>query len=713
MGSGRAVVGLVLFLAALSAFVGCGSRGFQGGRAVQQKSGWAMKAGDLYARGQIENLVFDPQRGTIVLDDWALAEDDADGAGFPFEQDMLRGDTRIRKDLIVDAAEAREARLLIFHVAEDVRKTKPVPAAVRITVNGRELAATLNSGWNAVAIDPAWLVEGRNEVILSTPAGGQPANVPIAGRAAILDNVPWRATVGQRSFKSADGGKTWSPRLGRADQAAGEYMLRLHLRRYAATGTWLSPVLDLLDPERRQPVKPLAAVESLAARLQQETPGGTSLSCFVRTGATPVVEPAAWESWRHVVDGRARPVRGRYAQVKVVLATNDARQTPAWQGLALDVTAAPRPSAMAGRLTVEQYTVFPVIRSSLPFRYESLCHPSLQQLRRQYGLDDVVRGAATQFEAVVRLNHWVSQQWAWHAPEDYPEWDALRILEKLPDGQSRGGFCGQYAIVMTQCCLAMGIQARYVFGGWPGVVGGHEVVEFWSDEHGKWVLMDPNMDRYYLDRRTGVPLGVLELHQAILQHYYPDGSSIGTTAENQALYERVGFDRFAEEGPQAVHGGRNAGPDWFDPRRAHLMWGQPHLMPGNDFFSRPRPCPRQHGYGLPWVWNGYFHWSDSQTPRQPFYTGYTDRPGDYWWNLNQVDLFLEETDEPGVLRVTAETFTPELETLLLSVDDGPWVTSAATFSWPLKGGANVLQVRTRNVADVEGRPSMVRLTWRG
>ncbi|NLF31511.1 MAG: transglutaminase domain-containing protein [Planctomycetes bacterium] len=682
-----------------------------------QTSTFALDAKRLHTDGQLENVSLDPATGTIVLNDWCLIENDADGAGYPYAQEILggstassppSGDTRIRKELVLDSASVREARLLIFHCAEVLWETVPYEASVQLTINGHEQQARLHGGWNSIVIEPAHLRQGVNQIVIATPADGRPAIIPIADHQTAVDNAPWRRTAPPRSFKSADGGRTWSTELGQGG-ARGEYFVRLHVRRYAPTGCVLSPVMDLLDIDRRQPIKPMAMVQSLSARLAQDAPSGTSVSCAIRTGPSPLVDAAAWDDWRPLADAQPFTPRGRYFQLKIALATTDPLKTPSLSSMRFDVAASLIGESDLRQLKVEEYQSYPVRRSSLPFRYESLSHPALKQLREQYQLDAVIQGASTQLERVAALNHWVAGQWDWHTPDDYPAWNALEILEKMPNGKARGGFCGQYAIVLTQACLAMGIQARYVFANQPGVIEGHEVTEFWSDEHGKWVMMDPNMDRYYLDPETRVPMNAMELHQALLRHYFQD-SRLGYPAHNKARFDAVGLEGFLEVGPVIVAAGRDTGPSWFDRRTAHLMWGYQHLMPGNDFLSRTRPMPKGHGYGLTWVWNGYFHWFDAQTPREMSFSGQTDRPADFYWNLNQVDLTLEQTPDPAVLNVTADTFTPDLQCLLVSIDAGPWTVTPATFAWPLHPGANSIQVKTRNTANVEGRPSVVKIT---
>ena len=125
----------------------------------------------------------------------------------------------------------------------------------------------------------------------------------------------------------------------------------------------------------------------------------------------------------------------------------------------------------------------------------------------------------------------------------------------------------------------------------------------------------------------------------------------------------------------------------------------------------PPAVPKAHGYGLPWSWNGYYHWWDGQTPRRDQFSRHTGRLADLYWNPNQVEIHLEQTTEPGVLRVTADTCTPSLECLLASVDGGDWAPCEPAFAWRLRKGPNSLQVKTRNLLGVEGRPSAVRIVY--
>src|SRR5205823_1831172 len=95
-----------------------------------------------------------------------------------------------------------------------------------------------STGWSGVEIPVGLLRAGANEVVFKD--GGQLLVEP--GRPG-------------RSFKSCDGGQTWSDRqLGRDSDLAGEYLLRLRLGRYASRGWVRTQVVDLTRYTRYMPM---------------------------------------------------------------------------------------------------------------------------------------------------------------------------------------------------------------------------------------------------------------------------------------------------------------------------------------------------------------------------------------------------------------------------------------------------------------------------
>ena len=64
-----------------------------------------------------------------------------------------------------------------------------------------------------------------------------------------------------------------------------------------------------------------------------------------------------------------------------------------------------------------------------------------------------------------------------------PPWDAMLILELTSRNLSLG-MCTHYATVMSQCCAALGLNAR------TQIMRSHCINEVWSTDHQKWVAMD-------------------------------------------------------------------------------------------------------------------------------------------------------------------------------------------------------------------------------
>ena len=75
-----------------------------------------------------------------------------------------------------------------------------------------------------------------------------------------------------------------------------------------------------------------------------------------------------------------------------------------------------------------------ILRSSHAFGYQAPSRRT-KMLRSRWHLDELVAGAEDDFEIIVRLAHWVREQWtdgwnrSWKALHYCPPWDAPLILE--------------------------------------------------------------------------------------------------------------------------------------------------------------------------------------------------------------------------------------------------------------------------------------------
>jgi len=349
-----------------------------------------------------------------------------------------------------------------------------------------------------------------------------------------------------------------------------------------------------------------------------------------------------------------------------------------------------------------------IVKSRFEFIYEDFKEPSLQILRKQENLDEVVKEGRTDVERMALLKSWVRAQWEHTIPDPNPPTSALLHLDWIRKGKT-GGFCGNFTNVFLQCCLSLGMVARIVELNykvekgrrWPG---GHSVTEVWSNDYRKWVIMDTDFDIYYM--KAGVPLNALELHNACLDE------------ETFSI--------------QVIDGGNKKLPVSFrindpdSPNHKTKLLGLYYnfaIRMSNNVLSGEK-------IGRPKV--PTLHWTDERTtPKagvvldtgQVIEAGpYSNRIEDFYWTLNEVEIKLKPTADfkkTGILNCILETFTPNLSKLLVSVDDAPWTEvkpefvtrheAKATFQWKLHKGINILRAKAVNNVGVGGHVSYVKI----
>ena len=344
---------------------------------------------------------------------------------------------------------------------------------------------------------------------------------------------------------------------------------------------------------------------------------------------------------------------------------------------------------------------FEIIRCDLPafvgdftqMDYGDPLAPRTVRVREEYGLDDVVAGYATEFEAQRALQRWVRSRWdhGWSLGFNTVR-DALDILHEADRGEHFN--CGFYGRVFVEGARSLGWVARplsigvrdsaFPRGHNVGNVG-HSVPEIWSNQYRKWVLLDPDLNLHY--ERDGVPLSALEIHEAWLAH------------EAEAVTVVQGEPPFTL--PVGDHVGLVS-----------------KLMPNMDHFSEQEAahlCRRfvRHRaldyYARLTV--GRWTWLDRRclpgfvSHFAPGGTGVlTDNPDDLYWTVNMVRLSAQAAwaDGPN-LTVSLEHCMPWFDHFETRVDGGVWQTRPATLDWPLCEGENVLEVRPVNVC---GRPGL-------
>lgn len=633
-------------------------------------------------------VVVDASDGSIRLARSVLVADET-GTTDQHQAETLSERVQARKQFLVEAADVTAAELFLFG------------RAGRVQVNGTPLDRPQpldSTGWQRAKVPPALLTAGLNDMVLS-------------GRGSLLVE-PGRQPG--RSHKSTDGGKTWTGQgLGNKGDLQGEYLVRLRLGRHAPQGTALSQVIDLWAAPGEVAIPAQVSILPLPA-WTREQPEGTRLAVSLRTGVVPTPD-ATWSAWTPLDRPQEAGPRHRWAQLRFELATDRPQATPRIpRQFDLRWEATPEPVPSQDRLVVKSLDGGPIRLTSVPFVYQEVS-PRLKLLRQRYALDKVIAGASTEMEQLVRLRHWVRNQWhtAWRgdAASWMPPWDTHIILE-AKDQPDCLTMCTHYAAVFTQCCLALGWTARHC------ILDHHCVSEVWVNEHRKWVMMDPGNSKERADcnlhfERRGTPLSALELHQALRSGQTSDLTVCFTPAAVMA--QLAPLCRPDPEGEKAM--GRPESIPAAELSRfpvCQLNNYRRYAFPGrNNYLHSLYPGELYQGL------SSYFHdgyWWVGDTPDDPHispeYSRHLSpsRPQDIDWSVNWTRIHLARTAKPGEVEVQLETMTPNFARYETAAEDA-WKPTPGRFTWRLQTGANVLRVRSANQLGRHGTESAVEVQW--
>lgn len=635
-----------------------------------------LNAPDLFDRCTVDRVRLSKDRRSIELEEGELFEDDGPAAGYSYKpnEEILKDGIAIRKDLLIPDPRARAAGLLIGSADP-----------FRVSINGKPAALegtrTTGKYWKISSFDPSLLRPGLNQIVLEGPG-----KIWIARDDEYAAGSRTRTSHPNRSAKSVDGGKTWDDaRLGTSGNVDGEYYVRMLLSRFHARGEVTLPVVDLGNLQRKTYWgSPLSSVGPVHVSAR----GEGRIVVRARTGPTIQPEDGTWTPWREPdPQGRVENPTGRYLQARVELSTLDPLLTPRLQSVRIQAETVRTPDWTAP-LKIKALFNGPALRTSIPFEYEPFDHPKLKAFREQHGLDEVVKGAAGEFDTILRLATWVSGRWQkMHLSESYPPWDATEILRVREDGDPVGGFCQQYNLVLLQACASFGIPGRAVSIGQGEAAGqipgsGHEVVEIWSNEHMTWVYVDANTGWHFEDQELKQPLSLWELRERQL------------AALRGKPFRPLRIVQFAK----TRHTWKGL-TDW--PAFLELR-----LIPRSNFLEARSPLPLNQGM-RGWFWTGHAVWTDDDLPASPIYSRLLRRRHDFDWALNMSRLMLEPTATAGEFKVHVDTATPGFETLLAAIDGAGSKPVASGFLWKLHPGKNSLEVSSRNRAGRTGIPATV------
>jgi len=669
---------------------------------------WGGDAEMVYETGFMHMLMKHPGGG-VCLFDMDLIENDAPGAGSSekgVSVDDIWGNLRARKVFYLDDPRAHKAWLVLY-----VSHKGKYPLTFK--VNGKESqlenwdSASNNESYRWTDFPVEWLKKGKNTIELFCPEADRKEDgwvIQISRADEFEAGGGDPKDVGKTSFKSVNGGESWkeSP-FGPLGQTRAEYTVRLSFDRFVQTGWLATPVIDLWKGNSEDVITPQREIRKLNLSIRAGVPAGCKIEYYLRKGVDSSPHAETWEPYEFIGEGSTldfetggADLNRRYVQVRMVLSTENPLNTPVVRSL--NVTAELNQRVpLHKNIYVMDCDNQPIRYSSIEWEWEKWDRPEFKQLRELENLDEVVAGSRTQFDAQVKLLDYVTRRWRHNGPKpEYPGWDALSIINRI-NNAGGGGMCIQFNNTLGGLCMAYGWQARLI-----NVVG-HEIIEVWNDEYGKWIFLDADYENNYnYNPETAEPFSMLELHNLYLDYYFRNRPI-------EWMKDKITWMKAVEGKQVPVERGsltqqKNTTMERIGTPSGFCNAAFMRMVPRNNWYEKPYPRPLNHG-NTQWPWDGYVNWYDLQTPPKRQYSWFTDRPRDMWPDLNRVYVDATQGFGNDRLFLRFETYTPNFSHFEINVDDTGWKKVGERWTWLFQSGRNTLRVRAVNKLGAKGKPS--------
>lgn len=152
-------------------------------------------------------------------------------------------------------------------------------------------------------------------------------------------------------------------------------------------------------------------------------------------------------------------------------------------------------------------------RLDIPFVYEKMDSGELVEFRKRWHLEKIISGPGDESDAMLRLAAWLGTRWD-HGTDKVPGGDLyFNPADVVAAGEHGSKFwCEIAARTAVEAATAEGWSARLLTLSRDGHTWEHAVAEFWSNQFGKWFVVDTDFNCIY--EYEGVPLSGFELcHQ--------------------------------------------------------------------------------------------------------------------------------------------------------------------------------------------------------
>ena len=320
-------------------------------------------------------------------------------------------------------------------------------------------------------------------------------------------------------------------------------------------------------------------------------------------------------------------------------------------------------------------------RRKVSFVYETADAEYLRRFREAYDLDSVIRGAKSQYEAMLGLGAWIGTRWDHGTDPLTGSRHACDPARLVAAGELGAKFwCEIAARITVQAASSLGWPARVITASRDGYAWDHGVAELWSDDFGKWFVMDTDFNVIYAN--GGVPLSAFELSREGLALQHSGKLDVIAIAPPKPSLILDGADMVA-------------------------YYRYIHIDMRNDWCSRPLRRGSPAGGDLATWWM-------AQPDIQPILTAKlrVDDADSFDWPLNSVAISAVgarlQNDGDLLVEVALSAESPVFSHFETSLDKGSWEpVEGTTASWVLDAGMHTISARMVTAAGYTGRTAFV------
>ncbi|MCK6470439.1 MAG: hypothetical protein L6R28_01725 [Planctomycetes bacterium] len=353
-----------------------------------------------------------------------------------------------------------------------------------------------------------------------------------------------------------------------------------------------------------------------------------------------------------------------------------------------------------------------VKRSRFPMAVAPYENPTLQRFREKYDFLDAIKGIGDEWQRLLALRNWVhrklpsnnssgEQNSFFKRPYPDESFDPFKVLDK--GGSGCCWWCPHYSQMLRAVLTACGYVSRHVgnISPYSPKEGSrtHGVTDCFVQKYGKWVQFDANYDCHY--ERDGVPLSPFEIGEEWARNGGKD-VTVHVGLENKTVGNALTPFEGENETCRAYWNQHR----WYtDPFSGHGTW----FGTWNSQMVLTLVGKRHEGI---LAYRGRAPESEVDAGYADGRIQYTTRAADVYPDIGTSHLSLEKGPHTGTVKVNVGTFTPNLDTVEVAVDDRMWSDQEPDFLWYLHEKKNVLRVRTRDKFGNLGRESSVNVELR-